>query len=260
MDFMKPETALDLNNIRAALIRMEDTILFDLIERAQFYLSSKVYDKGVFESLNGLSFLDWMLQETEKTHSRLRRYQCPDENPFYPEVMENPVLPSLSYPQILAENHRDTNVNHKIKDFYIKHIVPNIAANKGEQPENYGSCTLSDIQALQALSRRIHFGKFVAESKFHENKEKMIELIKAKDADGILNMISKPEVEKTVLERVRSKAEKYTVDPHTSLRWSHKTQGKANPDVIVDIYENCIIPLTKEVEVDYLLHRLEVPY
>ena len=33
---MKPETVLDLANIRQALVRMEDTIVFDLIERSQF--------------------------------------------------------------------------------------------------------------------------------------------------------------------------------------------------------------------------------
>lgn len=31
---------------------------------------------------------------------------------------------------------------------------------------NYGSSAMYDVFCLQALSRRIHFGKFVAEAKF----------------------------------------------------------------------------------------------
>lgn len=256
LDYMRPETVLDLGNIRSALVRMEDTILFDLIERAQFAQSNKVYEKGAFPNLgHNVSFLEWMLRETECTHSQLRRYQCPDEYPFFQDALVEPVLPALHYPTVLTDLDDEVNVNSIILDYYVKRIVPAAAASPGEQPENYGSCTLSDIQALQALSRRIHFGKFVAESKFQEQKEKMTTLIRARDTEGILGMITKPEVEAQVLERVRVKAENYTLDPHTSLRWSQKTQGKLDPEVVVRIYQNCVIPLTKKVEVDYLLKK-----
>lgn len=257
MDFMRPESVLDLANIRSALIRMEDTILFDLIERAQFFRSRKVYEAGVFESLDQLPFLEWMLRQTERMHSQLRRYECPDENPFYPDALVEPVLPHIPYPDVLARYHREINVNDIILKQYIEEIVPSISANDGEQFENYGSCTLSDVQALQAISRRIHFGKFVAEAKFLENKELVSELIRNKDVEGLTELITKPEVERQVLERVEKKAEQYNLDPQTSLRWSQKTQGKLNPAVVVDIYKHCIIPLTKKVEIEYLLRRLE---
>jgi len=35
------------------------------------------------------------------------------------------------------------------------------------------------------------------------------------------------------------------------------TSSKIDVDGVVDLYESYIIPLTKEVEVDYLLNRLE---
>lgn len=254
---MRPESVLDLSNIRSALIRMEDTILFDLIERAQFFRSRKVYEAGVFDSLDQQPFLEWMFRKTEKMQSQLRRYECPDENPFYPDELVEPVLPHIPYPKVLAEYHREINVNASILKHYIECIVPRIAADDGEQFENYGSCTLSDVQALQAISRRIHFGKFVAEAKFQQNREAISNLIRNKDIEGITNLITKPEVERQVLERVEKKAERYNSDPHTSLRWSQKTQGKLNPAVVVDIYKHCIIPFTKLVEVNYLLRRLE---
>lgn len=37
------DVALDLNNIRKSLMRMEDSIIFSLIERAQFKINNAVY-------------------------------------------------------------------------------------------------------------------------------------------------------------------------------------------------------------------------
>ena len=46
-DLMDKSTALSLANIRGSLIRQEDTIIFSLIERAQFSLNSSVYEEGM---------------------------------------------------------------------------------------------------------------------------------------------------------------------------------------------------------------------
>lgn len=43
-------------------------------------------------------------------------------------------------------------------DFYVKDILPTICKQSDDQ--NYGSSATKDIEALQALSKRIHFGKF----------------------------------------------------------------------------------------------------
>lgn len=258
MDFMVPSTLLDLQNIRSALIRMEDTILFDLIERAQFQRSHRIYEPGAFPKLGReQTFLDWILRETEMTHSKIRRYEAADEHPFFPDAMQPLLLPPLVYRTVLAPYSKEINVNDRIKDFYVDSIVSDLAAGPSEQPENYGSCALADITALQALSRRIHFGKFVAEAKFREERQKFTELIRSQDAEGIKAAITKPEVEKQVLNRVREKADSYGIDPHTTLRWSQKGQGKVNPESIVRVYRDCVIPLTVLVEVQYLLRRLE---
>jgi chorismate mutase len=47
---------------------------------------------------------------------------------------------------------------------YINEIIP--AVCKPGDDEQHGSSTLCDITALQAISKRIHLGKFVAETKF----------------------------------------------------------------------------------------------
>jgi len=63
---------LSLDRIRSVLTRLEDTIIFGLIERAQFAHNPKIYQKGGFEELRGLDFkgswLEWFLAEIEAFH------------------------------------------------------------------------------------------------------------------------------------------------------------------------------------------------
>jgi chorismate mutase len=63
---------LALDRIRAVLARLEDTILFNLIERAQFAHNPRIYRPGAFQELTKLGFegswLEWFLRETESFH------------------------------------------------------------------------------------------------------------------------------------------------------------------------------------------------
>ena len=81
--------------------------------------------------------------------------------------------------------------------------------------------------------RRIHFGKFVAESKFQQETEKMVELIKKKDRKGIDEAITNAKVEKKVLERLRLKARTYGTDPSIGAN----AEEKINVDAVVAMYE-----------------------
>jgi len=60
---------LSLERIRSILTRLEDTIIFSLIERAQFAHNPKIYERGVFKELQfNASWLEWFLKETEVFH------------------------------------------------------------------------------------------------------------------------------------------------------------------------------------------------
>jgi chorismate mutase len=84
----------------------------------------------------------------------VRRYTSPDEYAFTSPLPE-PILPPLKYDEFLFPN--DINVNDKIMEIYTNDIVPVIC--KHSDDKNYGSSATKDIEALQALSKRIHFGK-----------------------------------------------------------------------------------------------------
>jgi chorismate mutase len=237
--------------------RLEDTIIFHIIERVQFPLNPTIYIAGGVRIPNSdLSLADWLLAEQERIQSRIRRYQSPDEHPFFPDVLEEPILQPLSYPRILHPN--TVNVNSIIRQKYIEEVLPEACRkygreDRGETQENYGSAATCDVMCLQALSRRIHFGKFVAEAKFQQQPDLFVKLIKADDRKGIDAAITNAEVEKRVLERLRLKATTYGLDPSVNVEGNEKI----NVDAVVAMYAQVVIPLTKMVEVEYLMQRLK---
>lgn len=103
-------------------------------------------------------------------------WSSPDEHPFTPlERLPQPVITPQTYPSLLyrpAASHPSVNVNKRIYKFYVGEIVPGICPggskrsqrlqqSGGNEPAddgNYGSAATRDIEVLQALSRRIHFG------------------------------------------------------------------------------------------------------
>lgn len=266
MDLTDPTSALSLPHIRYQLIRLEDTVLFHLIERAQFPLNPTIYQPGAIPIPGAsptLSFSDWVLRSQEALQSQIRRFQSPDEHPFFPDALQPLILPPLDYPQILHPNA--VNANADIKRWYVTAVLPAIcppARTGGERvreaQENYGSAATADVACLQALSRRIHFGKFVAESKFRKEPERFTALIRAGDRAGIDAAITDAKVEQQVLDRLRRKAEMYGADPAAPVdaASSPPENRKIPVEAVVALYKDYVIPWTKIVEVEYLMTRL----
>jgi chorismate mutase len=296
---LKTVDVLSLESIRSTLIRQEETIIFALIERAQFRQNIIAYKKGEFEGLGTpvgvtpvasdgeLSFLEYMLIGTEALHCRSRRYTSPEEHPFFPERLpEGPAaaLPKLQYPKDLLSPEggaADLNFNRILLEKYIDIIVPSVS--KPGDDEQHGSTVLCDTAVLQALSRRVHYGKFVAESKYRSDPEGYQRLVEAGDTDGVMALLTNEVVEAKVLRRARLKAATYGQEPllvdlpriegdDTSsivaaaaasavvaaleaIENDRVHPGKVNPAVIESVYRDIIIPLTKVIEVAYLFRR-----
>lgn len=277
---MLEKDPLSLERIRQILVRLEDTIIFDLIERAQFAHNPRIYIRGSFEELRDMEFdgswLEWFLKEIETFHARARRYTSPDEYPFTSNLPV-PVLLPLAFPKILYPN--TINANPSILSFYTRSIVPRItrratlalAAIKRsngiigdeeyEDDGNYGSAATIDVEVLQAISKRVHYGKFVSESKFIANPAAFIPHILTPNRAALEALITKPEVERKLLQRLRKKAaiyaQEFSADGDAIVNSHMNGSAKIDVDGVVELYESYIIPLTKEVEVDYLLHRLD---
>ncbi|KAK1923164.1 chorismate mutase [Papiliotrema laurentii] len=254
---------LSLDHIRSQLIRLEDTIIFLLIERSQFAQNPKIYQAGQFQQDTGFagSWLEWFLFEIESFHAKARRYTSPDEYPFTPiERLPKPIIAAQEYPTLLhkpAASHPSVNVNDKILKFYVDRIVPGVT--KQTDDGNYGSAATRDVEVLQALSRRIHFGMFVSESKFLSAPHDFIPHILASPPNtaALAGLITKPEVEAKLLVRLENKAKLYGAEMDADGNIVEAGRTRINVGEIVHMYRDYVIPLTKDVEVDYLVHRLD---
>ncbi|OQS03709.1 chorismate mutase [Thraustotheca clavata] len=258
-------TRVLLDDYRNDLIRQEETIIFALIERAQFARNAAIYRKrsettpslrefkGKYSSFQG-SFLDFLLSGTEKLHALNRRYTAPDENAFFPHLLPEPILQPVNYPTVLIPN--SININEQIMNVYLQKILPHVTVDVDDST-TYGSAANADVAVLQALSKRIHFGKFIAEAKFQAETEKYTQLIRNNDAAGIMATLTNMVVEEKVAKRVCLKASTYGQDIDTQA--SGNPHWKVDPQLISDLYLNYVMPLTKEVQVAYLLQRLHHP-
>ena len=337
----KTSDVLSLESIRSSLIRQEETIIFALIERAQFYSNDVIYSKAPGVRLLGynspplpvgavwrdpaappsstaaaaqqpppLSFLDYMLMGTEVLHSTVRRYTSPEEHAFFPNCLPPPLedLAKLDYPSNLLSpinGAHAISLNAALLRRYITDVVPRISVPGDD--EQYGSSVLCDVSILQALSKRIHYGKFVAESKYRASPELYERLVKNDDRQGVMDALTDKTVETRVLRRAALKCATYGREPLLNVDmpvWKavgkrpkegegddlpdseavtmivaaaasaaaiaaveatmqSRTNGasglKVDPMAIEEIYRDLIIPLTKEVEVEYLFARCGRP-
>mmetsp|Transcript_118816 Transcript_118816/g.318792 ORF Transcript_118816/g.318792 Transcript_118816/m.318792 type:complete len:288 (-) Transcript_118816:94-957(-) len=273
-DWTDPDEALDLNNIRRSLQRMEDSIIFSLIERSQYRVNRAVYQPN-YQKLSKFhlhqlrmsgsdgSLGDWFIYQTECLHAQVRRYSHPTEFAFFGPLPE-PTLgagePEAKAP-ILAPVPREAVINGRLLEIYRQSIVPTLC-EEGDDG-NYGSTSVQDVHCLQTMATRIYFGLFVAESKFRSERETATALIKARDRDGLMAFITKPEVERKNVQRVVLKARTFSQTIASAEGGqqvpdsSSQTSYKVNPEFVGRVFEEWIMPLTKDVEVEYLLARLD---
>ncbi|KAE8665656.1 putative Cyclic nucleotide-gated ion channel [Hibiscus syriacus] len=209
---------LTLDAVRYSLIRQEDSIIFSLLERAQYCQNKSTYDPDSFsiEGFHG-SLIQYMLRETEKLHA-----------------------------QVLHPIADKINMNPKVWEIYFKNIVPKLA--KEGEDGNCGSTAVCDAMCLQALSKRIRYGKFVAECKFRDSPEAYQAAIKEQDRDGLMNLLKFPKVEESVKKRVEMKTRTYGQEvPVEICKDGDCPTYKINPSLVADLYGEWIMPLTKEV-------------
>ena len=206
--------------------------------------------------------VEYILRETEQMHGRIRRYTSPDEHAFYPDSLPDLVLPPIAYPSLLHPYAEKVNINAQVLGLYFDELLPRIC-DEGDDG-NYGSSALCDINLLQALSKRIHYGKYVAESKFRARKDVYEPLIRAGDEGGIMNLLTVEAVERRVVRRVRNKACVFGQDIQDvmgtislDVEDIEKSKSKVEPDKVARLYNEWIMPLNKQVQLEYLLHRLD---
>lgn len=224
---------ISLEEIRKKLLRLEDKIIHSLFDRSQYKFNNIIYTKGGLEipDFEG-SFFEYLFRGTEKLHDSAGRYTDQEEHPFL-IIPQKPLISRKIDDRGIVSK---VNLNDKILNAYMENLP--IICEDGDD-NMYGSSAEADINCLQAISKRVHIGEQVAESKFHENPNEYIKLIKSKDTDGLTSKLRNIKVEEEVLERVKTKGERYGI----------------YPTLIYNFYKRKIIPFTIEVEVNYFLSK-----
>ncbi|TMW88926.1 hypothetical protein EJD97_017900 [Solanum chilense] len=247
---------LCLDSIRESLIRQEDTIIFNLIERIKFPINPTLYKQQLPPSSNfSGSLFQYLFQETESLQSKAGRYLAPEENPFFPDNLSDSIIPLTKCTPVLHPAAESVNVNEKILDIYINQMLP-LFCTEVNDDANFATTAACDIQLLQALSRRIHYGKFVAEIKFRDSTDEYKPFILAQDRDALMKLLTFEAVEEMVKKRVAKKAKVFGQEVTLNDN-VEEVKGKIDPLLVSRLYDEWVMPLTKLVEVEYLLRRLD---
>lgn len=258
-----PLKTLSLELVRDTLVRIEDSIVFALIERARFPLNSHAYDASYLGNHRGhgeRSIAEVFVRETEVIEAKLGRYQNPEEIPFFADDLASPFVPAFNYTQVLYPAAASVNVSKDIWDMYFKKLLP-LIASEGDDGD-YVSAAAADLVCLQVLSRRIHYGRQVAEAKFSDAPQDYSPAIRAKDRNFLMKLLTFESVEEMVKKRVEKKAKVFGQDvtlndKNNSTDFDGEPKCKVDPSVVGRLYSEWVIPLTKVVEVEYLLRRLD---
>ncbi|KAG8048388.1 hypothetical protein GUJ93_ZPchr0009g1351 [Zizania palustris] len=194
---------LTLDSIRRMLIQLEDTIIFNLLERSQFSYNPATYDRNT----SGIAGFNGSLIE----------------------VVSCDMLTGIIFSGS-ASCCCFHQVNKQIWDVYFDDLLPRLVS-KGSDG-NCGSSACCDTIILQALSKRIHYGKFVAEAKFWESPDKY-----SADEDKLMEMLTYKEVEENVMRCVRFKALTFGRVVVTDASPLADLPPKMKPDLVVELYD-----------------------
>jgi chorismate mutase len=239
----------DLELIAARLEGLEETIISKLIDRAQFSVNQSIYIPGQsgFTGAEGLSLFDLRLRWQEEMDARFGRFHVPEERPFNRDLPASQRAVALPPSCLVIDDFERVNVTAAIRDAYLQ-MIPRICPAGDDR--QYGSSVEHDVYALQAISRRIHFGAlYVAESKYSADPASYDECAARGDTDALMRMLTRHDVEERILLRVGEKTER--AQAHVNQR----VRSIVAPDTVMSLYRDFIIPITKQGEILYLLQR-----
>ena len=246
---LNKSTLPNLQSIAEKLESLEETIIYKLIDRAQFAHNPAAYAPGSsgFSGESNKSLFELRLFHQESMDAQFGRFYVPEERPFskdLPQTRRSVNLPDTGLAKI---DYETVNLCDRIQTAYLKLLADICPQGDDEQ---YGSSVEHDVYALQAIARRIHYGAlYVAESKFSTSPGEYGSLIKAGDTSALMGLLTRAEVEEKIIDRVRNKVAFIQEQVNPDLR------NLVDPNNVLSFYREVIIPLTKDGEIAYLLNR-----
>jgi chorismate mutase len=228
---------------------LEETIIARLIDRAQFHRNAAAYQRGRsgFAGEPELSLFALRMRYQEEMDARFGRFEVPEERPFnrnLPPPRRQVRLPETG---LKLTDYDRVNLTDRILAAYLD-LLPGICP-PGDDAQ-YGSSVEHDVYAVQAISRRIHYGAmYVAEAKYRSDPAAYAPAVAAGDAERLGALLTRSDVEERILLRVHVKAGMMQASAKAETRIT------IHPDRVRAFYADHVIPLTKAGEIRYLRHR-----
>ena len=215
---------MDLNDVRIEMRQTEIELLEVLGDRSKLKGNPHLYEVGgIKHGLVGMSYFQSMMVLSEQLHDAHGDYDSKEKRPFF--IHQNP----------WGEKSNPINVNKKILDDYFA-LLPQICEPGNDILDDGKSAAVSDIYALQLLSKRVHLGEVVAHHKYDSDPGGFDSLVGMGNDSSLRDKLTHPQVEKSVLTGIWDLSEKYNLLPHK----------------IVHFFKEAVIPKTIDVQVMYL--------
>lgn len=243
------DNSIHLSYIAARLEALEETIIYKLLDRAQFAINKNAYLPGHSGFTGNVqdSLFDIRLSTHETMDAQFGRFSVPEERPFNNGLPESKRKVTIDTSFLLISDFNRVNLCNEIKTAYLD-LLPKLCQQNDDA--QYGSSVEHDVFAVQSISRRIHFGAFyVAECKFRTAPAEYTSMIRSNDREALLDKLTRKDVEEQIINRVFEKICSIQRDVNKLVR------QVIDPQSIVTFYRDTIIPLTKEGEILYLMNR-----
>jgi len=241
----------DLAVIAAHLEGLEETIIHRLIDRAQFGVNAPAYTPGASGfGDDSRSLFELRLRYQEEMDAEFGRFEVPEERPFHADLPRPRRVVTLPDNPLDPRSAAAVNRTPDIAKAYLAFVRR--LCEPGDDGQ-YGSAVEHDVLAIQALGRRIHYGAlYVAESKYRSDPaafDAAIARAAAGNREELERLITRAEVEERILKRVADKVDYIQATLNLTVR------RRVDPRVVLSLYRDTVIPVTKLGEMDYLLVR-----
>jgi len=246
----------DLRIIAAHLEGLEESIIHRLIDRAQFAANHVAYERGHsgFSDNSTMSLFEIRLKAQEEMDAEFGRFMVPEERPFHRDLP--PPQRRVDLPPSPLDPHAISGVNRTpaIVAEYLDYIP--VLSRSGDDGQ-YGSSVEHDVLAIQAIGRRVHYGSlYVAEAKYRGDPGGIASATAtaaAGNREPLRDLITRADVEEAILRRIRDKVSYIQASLNPELR------RRVDEEIVIRLYQETIIPQTKEGEIDYLIARQKGP-
>ena len=206
-----------LGDVRIKLDQMTERITSRLKDRSRFPQNMPIYEPdGIpLKGRTGISLLQYSLEGLESYQASLGRYEYADQFPllnakytFSTVTREIPTSPLQEFDFSLEDN-----ILPFYKSTMEKYCLPE------NKPDTYGETAYLDADLLQMMNERINIGRYVAHIK--GLNDPTLYLVNGK-RDILLPKLKDKPREEVLIEKVRSTAERYELNPNMAedvFRW-----------------------------------------